>query len=180
MALTLASDLKYESMKAALKRIFISTPISGKDSGDIEVKQESVFYTKPGGPRQKVKLNPINKQGQVSRCAICNSKIHWAKQCPHHLKNSESSFITEDNDNDKQYEDVQIILMTGQAIKNEIFLTEMVSSAVIDTSCSRTVAGKQWFHNYLKRLDDNSLNNLRLYHQKLHSNLEIVPNYILK
>ena len=51
MALTLASDLKHESMKAALKQIFISTPISGKDSGDIEVKQESVFYTKPGGPR---------------------------------------------------------------------------------------------------------------------------------
>ena len=66
MALTLASDLKHESMKAALKQIFISTPISGKDSGDIEVKQESVFYTKPGGSMQKVKLNPINKQGQVS------------------------------------------------------------------------------------------------------------------
>ena len=90
-------------------------------------------------------------------------QIHWAKQCPHHLENSESSFITEDNDNDKQYEDVQIILTTGQAIKNEIFLTEMVSSAVIDTSCSRTVAGKQWFHNYLKHLDDNSLNNVRLF-----------------
>ena len=118
MALTLASNLKYESMKAALKRI--STPISEKVSGDIEIKQESVFYTKPGGSKQKVKLNPINKHGQVSRCAICDSKMHWAKQCPHRLKNSESSFITEDNDNDEQCEDVQIVLMTDQEI-NEIF-----------------------------------------------------------
>ena len=31
------------------------------DSGNIENKQESVFYTKPGGSKQKVKLNPINK-----------------------------------------------------------------------------------------------------------------------
>ena len=54
MALTLASDLKYESMNAALKWIFISTFISEKDSGDIEIKQESIFYTKSGGSNEKV------------------------------------------------------------------------------------------------------------------------------
>ena len=41
------------------------------------------------------------------------------------------------------------------------FLTEVVSSAVIDAACSRTVAGKQWFYNYLKHVDDNSLNNVK-------------------
>ena len=46
--------------------------------------------------------------------------MHWAKQCPHCLKNSESSFITDDSDNDEQCEDVQIVLMTDQEI-NEIF-----------------------------------------------------------
>ena len=53
-------------MKAALKKIFTSNPIFEKDSGDIEIKQESVFYTKAQGSKQKVKLNPINKHGQVS------------------------------------------------------------------------------------------------------------------
>ena len=43
--------------------------------------------------------------------------MHWAKQCPHYLKNSLSSFITQDNDNDEQWEDVQIVLITDQAIK---------------------------------------------------------------
>ena len=38
-------------MTAALKQIFIITPICEKDSGDIEIKQESVFYTKPGGSK---------------------------------------------------------------------------------------------------------------------------------
>ena len=51
MALTLANNLKYESMTAALKQIFIITPICEKDSGDSEIKQESVFYTKPGGSK---------------------------------------------------------------------------------------------------------------------------------
>ena len=52
--------------------------------------------------------------------------------------------------------------MAGQAIKNEVFLAGMVSSAVIDTACSRNVADKQWFHNYLKHLDGNSLNNVKI------------------
>ena len=143
MALTIASNLKYESIKAALKQIFISIHFSEKDSGDVEIKQESISYTKPWGSKQKVKLNPISQHGQVFQCAICDSKIHWAKQCPHHFKNSEFSFTTEDKFNDEQCEDVQTVLITDQAIKNEIFLTEMVSSAVIDTAHSRTVAGKQ-------------------------------------
>ena len=66
-------------MKATLKRTFISYPISEKDSGHIETKQENVFYKKPGGSKQKVKLNPMNKHGQVSRCAICDFKMHWIK-----------------------------------------------------------------------------------------------------
>ena len=42
------------------------------------------------------------------------------------------------------------------------FFTEIVLSAVIDAVCSRTVAGKQWFYNYLKHVDDNSLNNVKI------------------
>ena len=76
MTLSITSALKYRSMKAALKWIFIRTGISEKDSGDIEIEQESIFYTKLGGSKQKVKLNPINKHGQVSQCSICNSKMH--------------------------------------------------------------------------------------------------------
>ena len=43
----------------------------------------------------------------------------------------------------------------------------MVLSAVIDAACSRTVAGKQWFYNYLKHLDGNSLNNEKIISSKV-------------
>lgn len=65
------------------------------------ISEPGGVYVKPGGSKQKVKLNPTNKHGQVSRCAICDSRMHWAKKCPHRLKNSESSSTTEDNDNDE-------------------------------------------------------------------------------
>ena len=57
--------------------------------------------------------------------------------------------------------------MADQAVKNEVFLAEMVSSAVIDTACSKNVADKQWFYNYLKHLDDNSLNNVKIIPSKV-------------
>ena len=63
------------------------TSLGGFEYFFTEIKQENIFYAKPRGSQQKVKLNPINKHGQVSRCAIFDSKIHWAKQCPRHLKN---------------------------------------------------------------------------------------------
>ena len=43
----------------------------------------------------------------------------------------------------------------------------MVSPAVIDTAWSRTVADKQCFYNYLKYLDDNSLNNVKIIPSKV-------------
>lgn len=27
--------------------------------------------------------NPLDKFGKRSRCAICQSTFHWAKDCPH-------------------------------------------------------------------------------------------------
>ena len=28
-------------------------------------------------------MNPLNRNGQISRCVVCDSKMHWAKDCPH-------------------------------------------------------------------------------------------------
>ena len=40
-------------------------------------------------------FNPLTKQGVVSRCAICDSKMHWAKDCQN--KRLETANITELN-----------------------------------------------------------------------------------
>ena len=41
---------------------------------------------------------------------------------------------------------------------NEIFVTEMLCSGVIDTTCSKTIAGKEWSDNYTNMFDDTLLN----------------------
>ncbi|CAG2232753.1 unnamed protein product [Mytilus edulis] len=103
LALTACSDLKFETMKAALNRIFASK--SQSDNDIVTVKEESAFVgehrfdrgrsSRRFGARNRMnrsfdqrntqsKLNPtIN--GSISRCRCCDSKYHWFRDCPHNL-----------------------------------------------------------------------------------------------
>ena len=53
--------------------------------------------------------------------------------------------------------------MTQKTNNNEIFVTRLLCSAVIDNTCSKIVARKEWFDNYKKMLDDASLNKIDLF-----------------
>ena len=86
-ALTLANDLTFKSMKGALKRVFSDNvedenPINSLFL-DAPIKQENVCYTLPSNKQKKTKYNPLTKQGIISRCEICDSKMHWTKDCQH-------------------------------------------------------------------------------------------------
>ena len=110
--------------------------------------------------KMKKKLNPMNKQRKITRCIICDSNMHWAKNCPHKSIEKEKVNITEtDSDNESDNEEVNIILMTNEY---EILINEMEVNAVIDTACTKTVSGENWFQNYLKCLDDTALNKVRV------------------
>ena len=161
MCLTLANDLTYDSMKAALKRIFGDKISTSKDEdyyNDVYVKQEEsamIFEQN----KSKKKLNPLNKQGKITRCIICDSKMHWAKNCPHKSSEKEKVDITEASDNDSD-EEVNIILMTNEY---EVLVNEMEVNAIIDTACTKTVSGENWFRNYLKLLDDTTMNKVKVF-----------------
>ena len=99
----------------------------------------------------------MNKQGQTSRCAIRDLKMHWAKHCPHHIKNDSANTAEVSESEGEDTENVQITLITEKSEVN-VFVAEMSCSAVIDTACSKTAAGIDSFTNYTKNLDDYLLN----------------------
>ena len=39
----------------------------------------------------------------------------------------------------------------------KILMNKMEVNAIIDTACTKIVSGKNWFHNFLKCLDDTAL-----------------------
>ena len=163
MALTLARDLKYESMKLALKRISLNVQ-SNSENNEMNIKQEELLFTRREKGKfenkEKQKFNPSNKKGQTSRCAICDSKMHWAKHCLHRVKNHSANIAEVSESEGENTENVQIILITEKSEVNNVFVAEMFCSAVIDTTCSKTVAGIDWFTNYTKNLDDYSSNHV--------------------
>ena len=148
LALTASSDLNYLSMKSALQRIFGDGACSGGSNivtNAITVKQEPVFFTqqKRFGNKQRG-TNPLNKFGKRTKCAICQSLFHWAKDCPD--RNNAVKYTECDEDT---VENCNITLFTkDQPSVNEIFMLESSGSAVIDTACTRTVCGKRWFKKF--------------------------------
>ena len=82
----------------------------------------------------------MDKHGKVSCCVICKSKLHWANKCPDRNQNN----INVVEDIDSEVEECNVILMTKNITNDEIFVLETSKSTVIDTACTKTVAGEQW------------------------------------
>ena len=156
MASTVASDLKFETMRSALKRIF-SNEASADSTVEMDIKkEEDVFVSvkrrdsfKYGQKQREIqyqgsssfkrssklpsapKLNPVKRRGEVSRCAICDSKMHWVSKCPHKsAKRLQSANVTEENDgvlnesDEESVEDVKLVLLTDDATDCAIFAAE--------------------------------------------------------
>ena len=90
-------------------------------------------------------MNPLDKNGKISRCVICDSKMHWAGKCPHRSNNQSVDIIGEENfdlETDNEVEEANIVLITEEIDKNEIFVAEACKLAVIDTACTKTVVGE--------------------------------------
>ena len=101
----------------------------------------------------------MDKQGKIARCVICHSKMHWAKNCPHKTNIKSINVAETISDDDNYDEEVNIILMTSEY---EILINEIEVNATIDTAWTKTVFGKNWFHNLLKCLDDTAFNKVKI------------------
>ncbi len=165
LALTACTDLTFTSMKSALERIF-----GGKVSAcSMRINQETAYITeqrrqrgKSGQQKDHHKTpmpgtNPLDRYGRRSKCAVCRSTFHRAKDCPHR---SEQVKLTEES-NTNEFEEWNITLYTKDSpTEAEIFMTECFGSAIIDTACTRPVCGQEWLDDYVTGLSQNKLNDL--------------------
>ena len=83
------------------------------------IKEDAFYGAQKKYKEKNKKLNPPTKQGKVSRCAICDSKMHCAKNCEH--KRPENANIAEtskeETDSEYEVEDVNFVLITTQTQK---------------------------------------------------------------
>ena len=108
-----------------------------------------------GANRQPVsggrRTNPLDSDGNISRCAVCDSKFHWARDCPdsHEQREAEQA--------DSSEEAVHLSLFMGytnaeKKTKIQSLVEESEGCAVLDTGCIKTVCGAAWYENYINKL----------------------------
>lgn len=218
LAMSAITDVSYNNMKAALKRIF-ATEISAKEkdsSNSFDFKTEpvfqstdcddsEVFYTNRGrslnrggrragrfgtsayrgvnarqrgayrtsgnnnANRQPVqgqghsgrKMNPMSSNGKISRCLVCESKFHWARDCPDAFENKEEAKSNDIYNEEENDEIVHMTLFVGyanattaQSAKLQSLISESHGHVVLDTGCSSTVCGSKWYETYVNELSE--------------------------
>ena len=104
------------------------------------------------------KWNPPGPNGNPSRCNVCSSVMHWARDCPHadSRKNSRSEF-------DESAHDANIVLINiKEDVGNEgnSLLGETVGSMVLGSGCSRSVCGLVWYQCFIETLSESVRNEL--------------------
>ena len=104
-------------------------------------------FHKKGGYYQCGRGRPIH--GNTLKCNICESILHFAKDCPHSYANLNKS---------ESVSQKVSVLFTGQK-KEEIsmLLSESIHSAILDSVSSSTVVGEQWITCYLDLLTHDEL-----------------------
>ena len=71
--------IKHQSERYIIIGNKINTSMSKEYNGNSIIKQEESAMVFEQSKNPKKKFNPMDKQGKITRCVICNSKIHWGK-----------------------------------------------------------------------------------------------------
>ena len=98
----------------------------------------------PGGSR-----NPVDEAGRNTKCFICKSIFHWARECPHQS-------ARRDDDDSFFEEEVQITLFAKgvDSDHNGRLLGETIGCAVLDSGCTRNVCSESWLDCYIESLNE--------------------------
>ena len=180
LARTTVDELEYDDMKKQIQKVF-GDPVGG-DGGALPVKSEDCMYTnnyrggrggrsrgRGGGsfreyPRRQDSYNrredsynrredSSSKQihfdenpivnGRRLQCFICQSTKHFAARCPQRKTTEDAQMA------------INITLLSGKGDVAQCYLmAESVGYGVLDTACTKTVAGEEWMVEYLASLTE--------------------------
>lgn len=180
-------DTLYEQMKAALNKFLGEQCLLGGQNKNIKTEPifvtqgeheeanftRSRFYrgrgaraqwrgrqriTTPRGSfnfkgRGRGRYNPKDESGNFMKCNTCESTMHFRRDCPH----TEQEYAMAADGSEQAYK-----IEISQKDK-EVFMLETIHSAVLDSACSKTVAGEQWKELYLSSLSEQEKSKIKMY-----------------
>ena len=173
------ATLDYDSMKTQIQKVFGET--IGNVDETLPVKTEEANYTRGfqgqgsrgrgrsmsqrtrmpfqrrGGFSQNWNTagsassgsNPLNPDGTVPKCYECGSTSHFIKDCPQRRSSRSGRRPEEANMT------VNITLFSGEGSAEQCMLmAESIGFGILDSACTKTVAGEQWMKEFLSVLPE--------------------------
>ena len=103
--------------------------------------------TYTSNPTQYRRKNPIGRFGETTRCAICRSEYHWARECPDNFRNkrdkpkveSREEIRVKEDKGEKPKEDKEVKSYMASTVED---VMEERITAILDTGCKKTVCGE--------------------------------------
>ena len=171
-----SATLTYDSMRETLQKVFgeVDSKVDSVQSSTLPVKEE-VFLT--GTDREhtqryrgqgsqsnnwskrsyrdykgqskrtdeyvKRNTNPVGQDGRILRCHECDSTKHFIDQCPH--VSVEKAKLT-------------TVHLTLVMSSTEEELVDNLGRGILDSACTKTVAGELWISEYLELLSPEQRN----------------------
>ena len=165
------AKLEYNDMKDKVMKIF-GDPGMREDSGGVPVVKEEVMYgygyrsgdrgsTRGNfrggyrgrgyrGGRGPGGKNQVNSNGRGWRCYICDSTKHLARECPHK------------EDQEQVNMSVHVTLLSSKPDKmQKSLILESLGKGVLDSGCSKTVAGMLWLKEFINTLSASEIDKVK-------------------
>lgn len=118
-----------------------------------------------GSRGDQQRRNPRDAYGQVLRCHECESTKHFVTECPHrHNETQQPQQHRQENTMEELEEapmTVHITLFSGMAdARRNALLIETFGKAILDSACTKTVAGSEWIQEFLATLSKEEMNSV--------------------
>ena len=109
-----------------------------------------------GGKQRKRNQNPIGADGQVLRCFECDSIKHLFPDCPDREDSPQGAVAADGFE--EAHMTVHITLFSGVAdARRNLLLIETLGKAILDSACTKTVAGCEWLEEFLATLSQEEM-----------------------
>lgn len=168
--------LTFDDIKDKLQKVFGEFgDEEDDDTGVLPIKTESAFYTnsstgKRGRGGQALqrgarggrgfqgarRTNPLDADGNIMRCHECESTRHFVADCPERKKDKEGH-----PKNENANMTVHIALVAGMSDnQGRNSLGDTIGKGVLDSACTKSVAGELWIKEFVDTLDETERRNV--------------------
>lgn len=103
--------------------------------------------------------NPRDAEGNYMKCLICESIMHFRRNCPHAQEAKRENVL--ETSTCSSNEEVYKVHDYSEDDK-QVLMVEAANSAVLDSACSKTVTGRVWKEVYLESLSAKEKKEVRI------------------